>query len=75
MGATLLDRAVIGARSLVGANSLVPERFECPPGSLVFGSPARIIRPLTAAERDTLRAQAEKYVGVAKAHAARPRPT
>jgi carbonic anhydrase/acetyltransferase-like protein (isoleucine patch superfamily) len=73
MGATVLDGAVIGARSLVGANSLVPQRFECPAGSLVYGSPARIIRPLSAAEQAALRGQAEKYVGVAKAHAALPR--
>jgi gamma-carbonic anhydrase len=70
MGATILDGAVIGARSLVGANSLVPQRFTCPPGSLVFGSPARVVRPLTAAEQDGLREQAEKYIGVAAAHAA-----
>ena len=73
MGATILDGAVIGSRSLVGANSLVPQRFECPPASLVFGSPARVVRPLTQAEQDALRDQAEKYVGVARAHAARPR--
>jgi len=71
MGATVLDGAVIGARSLVGANSLVPQRFSCPAGSLVYGSPARVIRPLTEQEQASLRAQAEKYVGVARAHAAR----
>lgn len=71
MGATILDGSVIGAQSIVGANSLVAQRFECPPGSLVFGSPARIIRPLTAAERAGLRPRAEKYVSVARAHAAR----
>jgi carbonic anhydrase/acetyltransferase-like protein (isoleucine patch superfamily) len=71
MGATILDRAVIGARCLIGANSLVPQRFECPPGSLVFGSPAQIIRTLSASEQEDLRYPAVKYVGVAKAHAAR----
>jgi carbonic anhydrase/acetyltransferase-like protein (isoleucine patch superfamily) len=71
MGATVLDGAVIGDRSLVGANSLVPQRFECPPGSLVYGSPARVVRPLTPLEQVGLRDQAEKYVGVARAHAAR----
>jgi carbonic anhydrase/acetyltransferase-like protein (isoleucine patch superfamily) len=71
MGATVLDGAVIGARSLVGANALVAQRFECPAGSLVYGSPARVIRPLTPSEQKGLREQAEKYVGVARAHAAR----
>jgi carbonic anhydrase/acetyltransferase-like protein (isoleucine patch superfamily) len=70
MGATLLDGAKIGARSIVGANSLVPQGFECPPGSMVYGSPARVIRPLTAEEQAGLRPWAEKYVPTAKAHAA-----
>src|SRR6185369_5966615 len=34
MGATILDGARIGARSLVGANALVAQRFTCPPGSM-----------------------------------------
>jgi len=69
MGATVLDGAKIGARSIVGANSLVPQRFECPPGSMVYGSPAKVIRPLTEAEQAGLRPWAEKYVAVARAHA------
>ena len=73
MGATVLDGAVIGERSIIGANSLVPQGFTCPPGSLVYGSPARVIRPLSEAERGGLRKWAEKYVGVATAHAGRAR--
>ncbi len=71
MGATVLDGASIGARSIVGANSLVAQGFECPPGSLVYGSPARLIRPLSAAEQGDIRKWAQKYVEVARAHAAR----
>jgi carbonic anhydrase/acetyltransferase-like protein (isoleucine patch superfamily) len=71
MGATVLDGAHIGARSIVGANSLVPQRFTCPPGSMVYGSPAKVVRPLSAAEQAGLRPWAEKYVEVAKAHEAR----
>lgn len=70
MGATVLDGAVIGARSIVGANALVPQRFTCPPGSMVYGSPAKVVRPLTEKEQLSLRPWAEKYVEVAKAHAA-----
>lgn len=70
MGATVLDGSVIGARSIVGANSLVPQGFRCPPGSLVYGSPARVIRKLSAAEQRGLRQWALKYVAVARAHAA-----
>ena len=71
MGATVLDGARIGARSIVGANSLVSQRFSCPPGSMVYGSPAKVVRPLTDQEQAALRPWAEKYVVVAKAHAAR----
>lgn len=70
MGATVLDGAKIGARSIVGANSLVPQRFECPPGSMVYGSPAKVVRALSEEEQRGLRKWAEKYVEVAKAHAA-----
>ena len=72
MGSTILDGARIGAQSIVGANALVPQRFRCPPGSLVYGSPARVVRKLTGKERRGLRAWAEKYVAVARAHAALP---
>ncbi len=69
MGATVLDGARIGAGSLVGANSLVPQGFVCAPGSLVFGSPARVVRTLSADEQAGLIKMAAKYVEVAKAHA------
>lgn len=72
MGATILDHAKIGARSIVGANSLVPQRFECPPGSLVYGAPAKVVRVLTEEEQRSIRGWAEKYLEVAKAHAALP---
>ena len=72
MGATILDGAKVGAHSIVGANSFVPQHFECPPGSMVYGSPAKIIRPLKPEEIAGLRPWAEKYVAVARAHAALP---
>ena len=70
MGATVLDGARIGARSIVGANSLVPQGMIVPPGSMVYGSPAKVVRPLRPDEQAGLRRWAEKYVEVAKAHAA-----
>jgi carbonic anhydrase/acetyltransferase-like protein (isoleucine patch superfamily) len=65
MGATVLDGAVIGSNSLVAANALVARGTEVPPGSLVVGAPARVIRALTAEERAEVRAAAEKYVELA----------
>jgi carbonic anhydrase/acetyltransferase-like protein (isoleucine patch superfamily) len=61
MGATILDGAVIGDRSLIGANALVTQKTEIPAGSLVLGSPAKVVRALTVAEREQLRVSAEKY--------------
>ncbi|HUR59812.1 MAG TPA: gamma carbonic anhydrase family protein [Opitutaceae bacterium] len=70
MGATILDGARIGDRCIVGANALVTQRFVAPPGSMILGAPAKVVRPLTAKEQAGLRAWAEKYVEVSKAHAA-----
>jgi carbonic anhydrase/acetyltransferase-like protein (isoleucine patch superfamily) len=44
MGAIVLNGAKIGKNSLVGAGALVTEGKEFPDGSLIVGSPARVIR-------------------------------
>src|SRR5437899_12574735 len=61
MGATILDGAVIGDRSLVGANALVTQKAEITAGSLVLGTPAKVVRSMTSAEQQQLRISAEKY--------------
>ncbi|MSU51637.1 MAG: gamma carbonic anhydrase family protein [Opitutus sp.] len=70
MGATILDGAVIGDRCIVGANALVTQRFVAPPGSMILGAPAKVVRPLTEAEQAKLRPWAEKYIVTAGVHAA-----
>jgi carbonic anhydrase/acetyltransferase-like protein (isoleucine patch superfamily) len=62
MGAVVLDGAVIGEQCLIGARALVTQRMQIPPGSLVMGSPAKVVRPLTSEERAGLKHWAEKYV-------------
>ena len=62
MGATILDGAVIGEQSIVGANALVTQGFQVPPGSLVLGTPAKVVRTLTVEERSRLKSWADKYV-------------
>lgn len=69
MGATILDGARIGDRCIVGANALVTQRFVAPPGSMILGAPAKVVRPLTDEEQRGLRRWAEKYIAVAQAHA------
>lgn len=61
MGAVILDGAEIGAQCLIGARALVTQNVKAPPGSLVLGSPAKIVRELTPEERGGLKYWAEKY--------------
>ncbi len=75
MGATVLDGAKIGDRCIVGANALVTQRFVAPPGSMILGAPAKVVRSLTEEEQRGLRRWAEKYIEVAAAHAAMKRAT
>ena len=70
MGATILDGAVIGDRCLVGANALVTQRFVAPPGSLILGAPAKVVRPLKEAELAGMADNSAKYVETGRAHAA-----
>ncbi len=62
MGAIILDGAVIGERSIIGAGALVTQGKIIPPGSMVLGSPAKVVRPLTDDEQAGLREWAARYV-------------
>lgn len=70
MRAVILDGAEIGDECLIGAGALVTGRTKVPPRSLVIGSPAKVVRPLTEPEIRSLRDSADKYIAVARAHAA-----
>ena len=62
MGAIILDGAIIGERCLVGAHATVLMNTIIPPGSMVVGSPARIVRTLTAKEQEGLGSWADHYL-------------
>jgi carbonic anhydrase/acetyltransferase-like protein (isoleucine patch superfamily) len=62
MGAVILDGTEIGEQSLIGAKALVTQGAKIPPGSLVLGSPAKVVRALTPKERAGLKWWAQKYV-------------
>src|SRR5471030_3561944 len=62
IGAVILDGAVIGRQSLIGAKALVTQGTKIPPGSLVLGAPAKVVRKLSKAERAGLKWWAQKYV-------------
>ena len=63
IGAIVLNGATIGRNCLVGAGTLVTEGKTFPDGSLIVGSPARLLRPLDEAAFEKLRRSAEHYVG------------
>lgn len=62
MSATILDGAVIGKESIVGAGSLVTKNKKFPPRSLIMGSPAKVVRELNDEEVKELYASASRYV-------------
>ena len=68
MGAILMDGVVIGEECVIGAGSLVTEGTEVPSGSLVLGTPGRVKRALTDAEREWIRQSAKNYVRYAAEH-------
>lgn len=51
MNAVVLNGATIGKDCLIGANALVTEGMEVPDGSLVLGSPAKVIKPISDAAK------------------------
>jgi gamma-carbonic anhydrase len=62
MQATILDDAVVGEGSVVGAAALITPGTKVPPRSLVLGAPARVVRTLGDADVAFHRALAAKYV-------------
>jgi carbonic anhydrase/acetyltransferase-like protein (isoleucine patch superfamily) len=62
IGATVLNGAKIGKNCLVGARSLVTEGKEFPDGSMILGSPAKVVRQLTPEQIEGLRRSAAHYV-------------
>ena len=68
MGATILDGAVIGAGSIVGAHALVTKGSRIPPGSLVMGTPAKVVRALQPEEIADIRHWADHYIALGPIH-------
>ncbi|HVG04821.1 MAG TPA: gamma carbonic anhydrase family protein [Burkholderiaceae bacterium] len=66
--AIVLNSAVIGRNCLIGAGALVTEGKQIPDGSLVIGSPAKVIRQLEPDHIERIRRDAESYVQRAVAY-------
>lgn len=71
MGATILNKAVIGADCLVGAGAVVTEGKSFPPGSLIVGAPAKAIRELTPEMIADLKQLAADYAAKQKGFSTR----
>jgi carbonic anhydrase/acetyltransferase-like protein (isoleucine patch superfamily) len=68
MGSVVMDGAEIGARSIIGAGALVTGGTKIPSGSLVLGSPAKVVRALSIEEQHSIRVWAERYVTLSRAY-------
>lgn len=68
MGAIVLNGAKIGDNCIIGAGALVTGKMDAPAGSMVLGSPAKVVRPLTEAEIEGNRHSAQGYLKTAEAY-------
>ena len=66
IGAVVLNGAKIGKHCLVGAGSLVTEGKEFPDGSMIMGTPAKVVRELTPQQIEGLRLSAQHYIDNAR---------
>ena len=65
MGAIVLNGARIGSNCIVGAGALVTGKMDAPDGSMILGSPAKVVRPLTEAEIESNREACRGYLAAA----------
>lgn len=68
IGAIILNHSVVGSGSIVGAGTVLTEGTVIAPGSLVLGTPGRIVRETSQAQRDDIRRSAEHYVSMIGGH-------
>ncbi len=68
MGAVLLNRVRVGTGSVIGAGAVLPEGMEVPPGSLVLGVPARVVRPVDETLRRRIETTWRHYLQLAREH-------
>ena len=66
INSVILNGAKIGKHCVIGANALVTENMQIPDGSVVMGSPAKVVKSISEAQKALLEKSAEYYVGNAK---------
>ena len=62
MGAIVLSGAVLGEGCLVGAGAVVTGKTKAPAGSVLLGSPAKVVKSVTEEQRAETRRHMENYI-------------
>ena len=62
INAVILNGAKIGRHCIIGANALIPEGKVIPDGSVVMGSPGKVVKQVTESQKQMLEISAEHYV-------------
>jgi carbonic anhydrase/acetyltransferase-like protein (isoleucine patch superfamily) len=70
MGSILLNHVHVGTGSVIGAGAVLTEGMQIPPGSLVLGVPAKIVRTVDAALRERIQSTVNHYVALSARHRA-----
>ncbi|WP_426417155.1 gamma carbonic anhydrase family protein [Aestuariirhabdus sp. LZHN29] len=74
INAVVLNGARIGRNCIIGANALVPEGKEIPDGSVVMGSPGKVVKQLSDSQQQMLALGARHYVENARRYRRELRP-
>ena len=62
INSVILNDAVIGKNCIIGVNALITEKKVIPDGSVVMGSPGKIVRQVTETDIKIIEAAAKLYV-------------
>ena len=68
MGSILLNQVYVGSGSVVAAGAVLPEGMQVPPGSLVMGVPARVVRAVDQRLAGRIAETWSHYVEQARVH-------
>ena len=66
INSVVLNGAQIGKHCVIGANSLITENMQIPDGSLIMGSPAKVVKSISLEQQKLLEQSAQHYVQNAK---------
>ncbi len=69
MGAKIMNEAKIGSGTIIGAGAVIPEGKKIPQNSLVLGAPGKVVRDITAEEREKMKERIEEYIEMSREHA------